>query len=279
METKIAVVQMDSVLGNIQANLEKMDRFTAAASSQGAHVVIFPETGTTGYFVGDRLNELAEEIPGRTTHQLGEIARSYNTYVMTGMIEKGDGDRFFNSAVLMSPEGKLASHYRKCHLFSAEKNFFDTGDRAVVIDTDFGRVALTICYDLVFPEYVRSLVLKGAQLILNSTDWITNDWQTGKGWSGEVVSHLAATRALENTIHVAMADRTGWEEGWRSIGHSCICAPSGGFLARIEDGEGMAVAGVELDSQEWETWRSVATYLPDRRLDFYNRIQEEAVTS
>jgi predicted amidohydrolase len=146
-----------------------------------------------------------------------------------------------------------------------------------VIDTDFGRVALTICYDLVFPEYIRSLVLRGAQLILNSTDWITNEWQTGKGWGGEVVSHLAATRALENTIHVAMADRTGIEEGWKSIGHSCVCAPSGGFLARIEDGEGMAVGAVELDSPEWETWRSVATYLPDRRADLYERIlQTEA---
>jgi predicted amidohydrolase len=279
METKIAVVQFDSILGDVNANLEKMERFTAAGAAQGAHVVIFPETGTTGYFVGDRINELAEEVPGPTTHRLGEMARTHNTYVMSGMIERADGGELYNTAVLLSPDGKLAARYRKCHLFSAEKQFFCSGDEGCVIDTDFGRVALTICYDLVFPEYIRSLVLKGAQLILNSTDWITNDWQTGKGWGGEVVSHLAATRALENTIHVAMADRTGFEEGWKSIGHSCICAPSGGFLARIEDGEGMAVAAVELDSPEWETWRSVATYLPDRRADLYERILQKEVAS
>ena len=278
METKIAVVQLDCIVGNVDANMEKMERFTAAAAAQGAHVVIFPETGTTGYFVGDKLNELAEEIPGPATQRLGEIARHYNTYVMTGIIEKADAGHLFNSAVLMSPQGKLAAHYRKCHLFSAERQFFSTGDDATLVDTEFGRVALTICYDLVFPEYIRSLVLKGAKLILNSTDWITNDWQTSKGWGGQVVSHLAATRALENTIHVAMADRTGYEEGWKSIGHSCICPPSGGFLARIEDGEGMAVAAVELDSPEWDTWRSIATYLPDRRLDLYERLQREAVT-
>lgn len=139
-----------------------------------------------------------------------------------------------------------------------------------------GRVALTICYDLVFPEYIRGLVLQGAQLILNSTDWITDPWQTGKGWSGEVVSHLAATRALENGVHVAMADRAGVEEGWTSLGHSCVCAPSGGFLARIESGEGLVTATVELEHPDWDKWRQIATYLPDRRTDFYASLQPEA---
>jgi predicted amidohydrolase len=277
MSLKIAVVQLDCVLGDVNANLDKMARFTAAGAAQGANIVIFPELGTTGYFVGDKLNELAETIPGSSTDRLGEVARANGAYIMTGMIEKTDGDRLFNAAVLISPQGEVIGHYRKCHLFSAEKEFFATGDKAEVIDTEFGRVALTVCYDLVFPEYIRSLVLKGARLILNSTDWITNPWQTSKGWGGEVVSHLAATRALENTIHVAMADRAGVEEGWKSLGHSCVCAPSGGFLARIEEGEGMAVAEVNLDDPEWDTWRTIATYLPDRRMDLYEKIEREAL--
>jgi predicted amidohydrolase len=277
MSLKIAVVQLDCVLGDVNANLDKMERFTAAGAAQGANIVIFPELGTTGYFVGDQLNDLAERIPGPSTDRLGEVARANGAYIMTGMIEKADDGRLFNAAVLISPQGQVAGHYRKCHLFSAEKEFFATGDEAEVIDTEFGRIALTVCYDLVFPEYIRSLVLKGARLILNSTDWITNPWQTSKGWGGEVVSHLAATRALENTIHVAMADRAGVEEGWKSLGHSCICAPSGGFLARIEEGEGMAVAEVNLDDPEWDTWRTIATYLPDRRVDLYEKIERGAL--
>ncbi len=279
MLTKIVVVNYDSVLGDVGANLEKMEQFVAAGAAQGGHVVIFPETGTTGYFIGDKISQLAEGIPGPTTRRLGEVARANNIYVVTGMIERADGDQYFNSSVMLSPQGELIGHYRKCHLFSAEKKVFVTGGEATLVDTDFGRVALTICYDLVFPEYIRSLRLRGAELIINSTDWITNDWQTGKGWGGEVVSHLAATRALENTMHVAMASRVGLEEGWRSLGHSCVCPPSGGFLARIEDGEGMAVGTVELDSPEWETWRSIATYLPDRRLDMYARIFPEKDTA
>ena len=275
METKIAVVNYDSVLCDVGANLEKMDLFVSLAASQGGHLIIFPETGTTGYFLGDKIATLAEKIPGPTTHRLGEIAISNNIYIVTGMVERTDSGNYFNSSVMLNPRGELIGHYRKCHLFSAEKKVFDAGNDPVLIDTDFGRVALTICFDLIFPEYIRSLRLRGADLIINSTDWITNQWQTGKGWGGEAISPLAATRALENTMHVAMASRVGMEEGWKSLGHSCVCLPSGSFAARIEDGEGMTVGTVELDSPEWDTWRSIATYVPDRRLDLYAKIFPE----
>lgn len=275
MSVTISVVQLDCVLGDTEANLRRMERYVATVAEQGADFVIFPELGTTGYFVGDQLEALAESIPGPSTERLGEAARRHDTYVVTGMIERTADGTLYNASVLIAPSGEVAARYRKCHLFSAEKAFFATGDEAVLVDTPHGRVALTICYDLVFPEYVRGLVLQGAQLILNSTNWITDPWQTGLGWSGEVVSRLAATRALENGVHVAMADRAGVEEGWTSLGHSCVCAPSGGFVARIENGEGLATATVDLEHPDWDKWREIATYLPDRRTDFYATLQQE----
>lgn len=275
MDVKISVIQLDSVLGDVAANLEKISYFADLAGAQGANFVVFPELGTTGYFVGERLPELAEPVPGPTTERLGQIARRNKLYLLGGIIEKGEGDALHNSLVILAPTGELVTCYRKCHMFSVEKEFFTPGDDGVVVDTVFGRVGLTICYDLVFPEYVRGLVLQGAQLILNGTDWITDDWQTTMGWSGKVTSHMAATRALENGVHVAMANRVGVEEGWRSLGHSCICAPSGAFLARIEEGEGIATATVQLQAEKWDEWRKIATYLPDRRVDLYDRLQGE----
>lgn len=275
MDVKVSVIQMDCVVGDVEANLEKIERYVELASSQGANFVIFPELGTTGYFVGDRLQELAETVPGPTTERLGEMARRNNLYLLGGMIEEGEEGTLHNSLVMLSPNGELVASYHKCHMFSVEKQFFTPGDEGVVVDTEFGRVGLTVCYDLVFPEYVRGLVLQGAQLILNGTDWITDEWQSGLGWSGEVTSHMAATRALENGIHLAMANRVGYEEGWRSLGHSCICAPSGTFLARIEDGEGIATATVQLEADHWDKWREIATYLPDRRLDLYQQLHGE----
>jgi predicted amidohydrolase len=275
MDVKVSVIQMDCVLGNVEANLDKIERFVALAGAQGANFVVFPELGTTGYFVGDRLQELAEPVPGPTTERLGEMARRQNLYLLGGMIEKGEDGNLYNALVMLSPAGELVASYHKCHMFSVEKEFFTPGDQGVVVDTEFGRIGLTVCYDLVFPEYVRGLVLQGAQLILNGTDWITDEWQAGMGWSGEVTSHMAATRALENGIHLAMANRVGYEEGWRSLGHSCICAPSGTFLGRIEEGEGIASATVQLDAEHWDKWREIATYLPDRRVDLYQRLQDE----
>jgi predicted amidohydrolase len=277
-KVEVAVAQMDCVPGNVAANLERVEAFVASAARQNAQIVVLPECATTGYFVEGDIRNLAEPIPGPTTHRLEEIARRYGAYVVIGMVER-DGGTYYNSSVLISPTHGLLGRYRKIHLFSAEKQIFTPGDEPAIFDTEFGRVALTICYDLVFPEYIRALALRGVQLLLNSTNWITNDWQTKKGWGGDVVSALAAIRALENTIHVAMADRTGIEAGWKSLGHSCIAAPSGGYLARIGEGEGVAVATISVDDPEWEKWREIATYLPDRRVDLYERLQRQSAAS
>lgn len=269
MSFKVAVIQMDCALGDLDANLEHIDCLVCAASAQGATVAVLPELATTGYFVGDRIGALAEPIPGPTTDELGRIAQQRQCYVMAGIIEQGK-NCYYNSAVLLAPDGNLHGVYRKIHLFSAEREAFTPGTEPAIYDIEGTRVALTICYDLIFPEYIRRLVLEGAEVILNSTDWITNDWQRGLGWSGAVVSGLVATRALENTVHVAMADRIGVEEGWKSLGHSCIAAPSGGFLAKINEGEGIAVAALEIAHPDWETWRTIATYLDDRRPELYD---------
>ncbi len=268
MSLKLAVVQMDCVPGDVAANLARADRLIAAAAAQGADIAVLPELATTGYFVGDRIDGLAETIPGSTTDELGRIAQRHGCAVVAGMIEQ-DSDCYFNSSALLAADGSLRGAYRKLHLFSTERAVFTPGTRPAQFEVAGVKVALTICYDLVFPEYIRRLALDGAQVILNSTNWITNDWQRGLGWGGPVVSGLVATRALENTVHVAMADRVGVEEGWKSLGHSCIAAPSGGYLANIGEGEGVAVASLELDSPDWKQWRTVATYFADRRPDLY----------
>ena len=151
MSFKLAVVQMDCVLGDVDANLERIDCLVCAAAAQGAMVAVLPELATTGYFVGDRLGPLAESIPGPTTDELGQIARRHECYVMAGMIEQGK-DCFYNSAALLAPDGSLHGTYRKVHLFSAEREAFTPGTEPALFDIDGTRVALTICYDPHFPR-------------------------------------------------------------------------------------------------------------------------------
>lgn len=275
MSVRVTVAQMTSETGNVEANLDRAIHFVTAAAGQGARVVVLPEMVLTGSVRGIAVRQTAEPVPGPTSERLGQLARAHGVYLATGMLEEA-GDDIYNVSVLHAPNGELMGVYRKWHLFATEKGAVRSGNQPAIFDTTFGRIALTICYDLVFPEFIRGLALQRVQLILNSTNWIADEWQTGLGWSGQVTSRLAATRALENGIHIAMANRTGWiDDNWRSLGHSCICMPSGRFLARIEEGEGLATADLDLQSEVWEKWREVATYLPDRRVDLYRRLERE----
>jgi predicted amidohydrolase len=121
-----------------------------------------------------------------------------------------------------------------------------------------------------FPGYIRRLVDLGAELVINSTNWITDRWQRDVwGWSGSVVQGLAATRALENGVWLAMADCVGRENDFDSLGHSCIAAPSGRLIASLAEGEGVAVGDIALASPDLDRWRSIATYRQDRRDELY----------
>ena len=126
----------------------------------------------------------------------------------------------------------------------------------------------------VFPECATTgyfLGDLGAELIVNSTNWIADAYQQETwGWSGPVTQGLAATRALENGTFVAMANRVGEEElapglSFTSLGHSCIAGPSGKILAALTDGEGLAVARIDIAQEDLDRWRAIATYRADRR--------------
>jgi predicted amidohydrolase len=269
MSWTVGIVQMDCVTGDVPANLARIEGRAKEAVAQGADLVLFPECATTGYFVADRIRALAEPIPGPSSERLAALARTTGAHLVVGMIEAADGV-YYDDAVLFAPDG-ARTVYRKTHLFGPERAIFAAGDRAVVAETRLGRLGLTVCYDLMFPEFVRALVLDGAEVILNATDWITDDWQRGMGWGRDSVVALARTRALENGVHLAMADRAGVEAGWTSLGGSTVAAPTGRALVALGADDEIALAMIETASADLARWAEVATYLADRRPELYRR--------
>ena len=265
----LALVQMDCVAGDVAANLQRIVASATEAAERGAQLVLFPECATTGYFVADRIADLAEPIPGPSSEHLARLARRTGLHLMVGMIERA-GDKYYDDAVLFTPDGGYHI-YRKTHLFGPERAIFTPGEQPVVVDTVLGRLGLTVCYDLMFPEFIRTLVLGGAQIILNATDWITDTWQSTVGWNGDTVASLVRIRALENGVHVAMADRAGVEAGWRSLGGSTVAAPTGRVLASLGADEGIALATIDVASSDFVRWSEVATYMHDRRPELYAR--------
>ncbi|CAB1084462.1 hypothetical protein D1AOALGA4SA_11982 [Olavius algarvensis Delta 1 endosymbiont] len=268
MSIKVAVAQMNSIAGNVDANLEKVEALMRSAAHLKAQLVIVPETFSTGYDVADRLTDVADTIPGRITDRIGQLAGELNLYFYGSFIEK-NADQFHNTGVFISPGGEILVRYRKVHLFSAEKEMFVPGDEPAIVETELGTFGLTICMDLLFPEYIRGLVLNGADYILNSTDWLRygplDEWQ----WQYKQPRALACIRALENTVCLAMACQWGREGEFTKFGYSCIVSPSGRVLAGIEEGEGVVVQDLTIEGVD--EWRQIASYLEDRQdhLDLY----------
>jgi predicted amidohydrolase len=272
MGPRIAVGQMHSTAYDIDGNLEKASRLVAAAKSQGAQLVLLPETFPQGYDFGPKKLEFAEPIPGPITDVLCGLAAEHDVYVYGSMIEK-DGGAYYNAAPFISPQGGIIAKYRKVHLFGEEKDVFQSGDEPVLVDTEFGRFGLTMCMDLCFPEYNRGLVLDGAEVILNSTNWLTlgppQDWDEWE-WNHDKPTAMAMVRALENTVGLAMACQSGGFTGSiYSFGHSVIVGPSGRILAKLGSGEGVTTAEIPMDRVE--EFRALATYLVDRKVGLYKR--------
>ena len=232
--------------------------------------MVFPECATTGYFLGDRLADLAEPADGPSAQRLGEIARENALTMAVGAYTQRDGG-IYDSQLLFGPDGQCLAVYDKAHLFAGERESCRAGDRVCVVETVLGKIGMTVCYDFIFADYVRRLADLGADLIVNSTNWISDAYQRETwGWSGPVIQGLAATRALENGTFVAMANRVGDEElapglSFTSLGHSCIAAPSGKILAALAEGEGLAVARIDIAQEDLDRWRAIATYREDRR--------------
>uniref|UniRef100_UPI003B525FB4 carbon-nitrogen hydrolase family protein n=1 Tax=Roseovarius indicus TaxID=540747 RepID=UPI003B525FB4 len=266
---QVSVAQMHCVPGDVEANLGIIAHLVALAAQEGAGLVVLPEMATTGYFISDRLDELAEEEDGPVSSRLGEIAKRHGVYLVVGAPIRAEG-AYYDAQLMFSPDGTRIATYRKAHLFSAEREWFSAGDAPMVVETPVGRIGMTVCYDLIFPEYVRKLVDMGADLVINSTNWITDDFQRHRwGWDAPMVTALAQTRALENGVWLAMSCCVGPEWQFDSIGHSCIVAPSGKVVASLGRSVGAASHEVVFEDEDLDRWRAIATYRADRRPELY----------
>jgi predicted amidohydrolase len=271
MAKKVAVLQIDSVLGDQWANLAKIDRMIAQLNDPEVRLAAFCEYGLSGYCTD--LMKIAEPIPGKITDALCEISKRHNIWITGGLPEKVSETQLANSMVMISPKDGLVANYRKIHPFSSERSVVVFGEEPVVVDTEAGRVGLSICYDFVFPEFIRGLRLKGAEIIVNSTFWYADDFSTALGWGPSQVLAMSRVRAMENKCYVMMACRTGTERKGTNVmhgfGHSSISDPMGCIIAQAELGEKAIKAEIDLD---YLANCNKIGYVNDRRPEIYKKM-------
>lgn len=248
------------------------------AARRGAQLVVLPELCTISYDLGTRadVQALSESLEGPSVGAWAAVAREFGLFVVAGLPERA-GDRLYNSAVLVGPQGVLGV-YRKAHLYGRERKVFDPGQEGFPVWTvPLGRVAALLCYDLRFAEAVRLLLLRGAQLLCVPTTWTDHGkpqpWDD-RGWCG--ANYLAAGHAYGNRMWVACADRAGWDGSIRTLGCSAIFSPSGYAVAgpAPPDSEAILVADCDLSMADEMRKASGVDLVADRRPDLYGDLVE-----
>ena len=221
IQTPVAGIQMDIKLGDNAGNVARMIVQLDDPRVSSAKLVVFPECAVSGYCFDSREEawQFAETIPGPSTNALQAAAKARDKHLVFGMLER-DGDRLTNSCVLLGPDG-IVGIYRKIHLpFLGVDRFVDRGTEPMrVYDVGAIRVGLHICYDGSFPEAVRVLMLQGADLIVLPTNWPPG--------ADTFAEYLPNARALENHVYYMAVNRVGEERGFRFIGTSKFCLPTG----------------------------------------------------
>ena len=149
---------------NINKMIELLEK--AVNEKPDTQLVVFSELATTGYECGEKFKELAEVIDDKseTVQAFSKVALKHKIHIGLGMAERDANELF------ISNKGEIIGTYRKIHLFDTEKDWFTAGTEYKVFDTEIGRIGLFICYDASFPEVSRILAIKGAELLVHSTN-------------------------------------------------------------------------------------------------------------
>ncbi len=267
--TKVAVTQMTS-RGDVEANLRTAERLVREAAEDGAKLVVLPECFA---FLGPEEGKLAiaEPLPegGPILARCRAVARETGAeLVLGGFWEKGESpERVKNACVHLGADGVVRAVYRKIHLFDVdlpdgtkllESDTVEPGTETVVTDTCFGKLGLSVCYDVRFPELYRRLVDAGAIAVTVPAAFTL---MTGKDhWHV-----LLRARAIESQAWLLAAAQYGRHVGSRvSYGHALICDPWGTVVAECPDGEGFASAW--LDTEAVARVRASLPSLAHRRL-------------
>ncbi|AKM40560.1 acyltransferase [Burkholderia contaminans FFH2055] len=244
---QVAALQMVST-PDVARNLAEARRLIAEAAGEGAQLVLLPEYFC---FMGHRdTDKLALAEPyqdGPIQHFLADAARRHGIWVIGGTLplKAPEPDRVLNTTLVFDPSGNEAARYDKIHLFNFEKGdeSFDeartirAGDTVVAFDAPFGRVGLSVCYDLRFPELYRRMGDCALIVVPSAFTYTTGraHWET-----------LLRARAVENQCYVLAAAQGGkHENGRRTWGHSMLIDPWGEIVAVRDVGASVVLGAID----------------------------------
>jgi len=261
---KIGYIQSSPVFGEKEKNFNEINNLIQGRS---ADLLVLPELFATGYAFHS-VNEvatLAESKGDVTTQFLKELSQRTNAIIVAGFIEKS-GEKFYNSSMMVSFE-KVIGIYRKLHLFDREKLWFSPGNRPLdVYNVNGVKIGMMICFDWIFPEVSRILVLKGTQVIAHPANLVMPYCQKAM-----------TTRCLENRVFAVTANRNGEERRGDDhlifTGCSQITAPNGDILSSASaDKNYVDIIDIDISLANNKNVNDHNSVIKDRRPQFYKEL-------
>jgi N-carbamoylputrescine amidase len=261
---RIAAAVVRCPCNRVAENLDRMERWVAAAAAAGARIVCFPELNIPGYRPGPEAIAAAEPVPGPSSEQVQSMAARHGVVVLAGLVERATGGDCFATHLVAAPDGRIGLT-RKLYIAPPERGGFAAGDAVPLFEAAGVRFGIQLCYDAHFPELATRMAIDGADVIFmpHASPRGTPD-EKRRSW----MRHLPA-RAFDNGLFVVACNALGDNgAGLEFPGVALVIGPDGRVLAeRCADDEGLLV--VDLDAAALEAVRRhpMRYFLPHRRDD------------
>ena len=261
MKVRLLIVQLESVAEDIDKNIQKAESLLNSCNYKSPDIIILPELWTTGWDC-ESFDKTAEELCSSKTYKfLQKVAVQYNSNVIGGSaILKKTGEKNRNTCIILNRKGCIIGIYDKYHLFShrgqSEGTYLEEGNTALLVNTDVGKIGISICYDIRFPELFRLYAFNNADLIVNMAAW-------PKAFTEEYTT-LSRARAIENQVYFACTCLTGKiNESFNFSGNSAVYDYKGRTIASLKEEE--TVLETEIDISEMKLYREQMPILKDTK--------------
>lgn len=242
---KISLLQMSSIIGDVDANINKVKELTEKQLPSDCDVLILPEVWTIGWACSYFTNSAQALDCGSVFEFLSNLAKKYNINIIAGSVISAYNGKYYNTCPVFDRNGCLIAKYSKMHLYSYygcdEGKYVTAGDSPVMVNLDGVNYGLTICYDIRFPEIYRAYARAGADVLVNCAAWGSKKpipWEM-----------MTKSRAIENQCYMAALTQSGpIENGEYNLGHSRIIDFKGEEIESIMEGEGIITCQLDFDS-------------------------------
>ncbi len=264
---RLSLVQMNSKTASRDENVERACAFVDEAAKRRPDLIVLPEFFNVEYFPqyrDYRYMDYAEPDDGYTQSRMKAKARQHGFHLLSTIFEAARPGFYYDTAMLIDPDGQIVGKYRKVHPaahLSLEKIYFRGGSTFPVFRVGDWAVGISTCYDNLFPESCRCLMLNGAELILAPyATPVSDPWE-----------NFLTTRALENGVFLAACNHVGREGDWVMSGKSMIIDPLGKILVQA-GGEVEQLISADIDRSAVIQARCRFLLARDRRPDAYSAI-------